>query len=269
MTAMQWALVIILLCLLAEVLAGKHRNTYRRHDLLATFGCLLLSRLTVPLSALTIAGAFAVLLPSFRGALADIPFWPSFLALLLVEEFCFYWVHRLAHDPKNHPLLYGMHRTHHAAPYLNISVMGRVNIFWNFVVATAWVNGLAIYLGMLEQAAALMLLILVWNTATHSDFLRWDDWFLKREWSRKLLRAMQYVIVTPSLHHTHHGWGKDGKTYRNYATMLSFYDRLFGTLHIPEGRPQHYGLPGKDVHWSEEILFPLIGKKGLIGRNNP
>jgi sterol desaturase/sphingolipid hydroxylase (fatty acid hydroxylase superfamily) len=269
MTLGQWALVAILAALLAEVLAGKHRNLYRRHDLLSTFSCILLGRLTSPLAALAIAGTFALALPGFRGALADLPFWPSFLVLLVVEEFCFYWVHRMAHDPKNHPILYGMHRTHHASPYLNITVMGRINVFWHFIVPTAWVKGLAIYLGMLNQAGALMLLILAWNTATHSDYLRWDDLFLKYGWSRKLLRALQYVVVTPGLHHTHHGWGKDGKTYRNYATMLSFYDRLFGTLHVPEGRPAHYGLPGKDVHWTEEVFFPLVGKKGLIGRIDP
>lgn len=265
MTLGQWALVAILAGLLAELLAGRHRNVYRKHDLLSTASCMLIARaVTSPLSSLLIAGVLSLALPSFSNVLSDIPFWSSFAVLLLLEEFCFYWVHRLAHDPKNHPILYGMHRTHHASPYLNITVMARINVFWPFVVPTVWVSGLAIYLGMIEQAAALMLVMLAWNTATHSDLLRWDDLFLKYGWSRKLLRAMQYVLITPSMHHTHHGWGKDGKNYRNYATMFSFYDRLFGTLHIPEGRPAHYGLPGKDVHWTEEVFFPLVGKKGLI-----
>lgn len=265
LTMGQWALVVILTALLVEVIAGRHRSVYRKHDLLSTAGCILLSRVvTSPLSALLIAGVLSLAVPQLSGALSDVPFWPSFLVLLLIEEFCFYWVHRLAHDPKNHPILYGMHRAHHASPYLNITVMARINVFWLFVVPTVWVNGIALYLGMFEQSASLMLLILIWNTATHSDYLRWDDAFLKYSWTRRLLRALQFVIVTPSLHHTHHGWGKDGKNYRNFATMLSFFDRLFGTLHIPEGRPAHYGLPGKDVHWTEEVLYPLVGKKGLI-----
>ena len=33
---------------------------------------------------------------------------------------------------------------------------------------------------------------------------------------------------------------------------------MFGTLHIPEGRPWRYGLPGPNAHWAEEILYPLI-----------
>jgi hypothetical protein len=32
------------------------------------------------------------------------------------------------------------------------------------------------------------------------------------------------------------------------ATMLSFYDRRFSAMHIPEGRPAHYALPDKNVH---------------------
>lgn len=266
LTGGQWGMLFILGALLAEVLAGRHRDAYRRHDIVATVACFAMARLAQPLAALLIATVFALALPGFRNALAGLPFWPSFAALLLIEEFCFYWVHRCAHDPIKHPYLHGMHRTHHAAPYLNITVMTRINTFWYFVVPTSWLSGLAIYLGMGAQAGTMLLLLLAWNTATHSDYLRWDDWFLKYGWSTKLLRALQLVLVTPSLHHTHHGWGKDGKTYRNYATLLSFYDRLFGTQHIPEGRPAHYGLPSKDVHWTEEVFFPLVGKKGLIGR---
>lgn len=266
LSAGQWGVLFILAALTAELLAGRHRNAYRRHDILSTFGCFAMARLAQPMAALMIAAVIAFLLPGFRGALADLPFWPSFLALLMIEEFCFYWVHRWAHDPIKHPILHGMHRTHHAAPYLNITVMTRINAFWYFVVPTVWVSGLAIYLGMGAQAGLMLLLLLAWNTATHSDYLRWDDLFLKYGWSTKLLRAIQFFLVTPSLHHTHHGWGKDGKTYRNYATIFSFYDRLFGTLHVPQGRPAHYGLPGKDVHWMEEILFPLVGGRRLIGR---
>jgi sterol desaturase/sphingolipid hydroxylase (fatty acid hydroxylase superfamily) len=60
------------------------------------------------------------------------------------------------------------------------------------------------------------------------------------------------------IHHTHHGFGKDGASYRNFGVMLSLWDWLFGTLHIPEGRPHRYGIPGHDAHLLEELLYPLV-----------
>lgn len=45
------------------------------------------------------------------------------------------------------------------------------------------------------------------------------------------------------------------------AVLFSFIDRLFGTLHIPEERPSHHGLPGENAHWAEETLFPLYRRR--------
>lgn len=73
-----------------------------------------------------------------------------------------------------------------------------------------------------------------------------------------MFRAAEHVIVSPGIHHTHHGFGKDGASYRNFGVMLSVWDWLFGTLHIPEGRPYRYGIPGHNAHWLEELAYPLI-----------
>jgi len=64
------------------------------------------------------------------------------------------------------------------------------------------------------------------------------------------------AIMTPQ--------GKDGASYRNYAVTFAFLDWLFGTLHIPSGRPWRYGIPGAQPHWAEEVFYPLV----RIGANN-
>lgn len=261
MSPMQWVVIMIVVVLATEILSGWHKGIYRRHDLLVTGGCMLFSQLTRPLSAMLYAGLFAFALPDYRGVLAGAPFWPSVVVLFLIAEFAFYWVHRMAHNPVRHPILYGLHRTHHSSKYLNVTVMARVNIFWTFVVPYAWVMGLAFYLGLEAASATVLGILLSWNALTHSA-LRWDDALAKTPWGARVLQAIEWVFITPRLHHTHHGYGKDGKTYRNYAVMITLWDRLFGTLHIPEGRPAHYGVPGKDKHWSEEIFFPFIRRRG-------
>lgn len=260
MTPTQWVITMIAVVLVTEVLSGWHKGIYRRHDFLVTAGCILFSQLTRPLSAILYAALFAFALPDYRGFLSELAFWPSVAALFLVAEFAFYWVHRMAHNPVKHPILFGLHRTHHSSKYLNVTVMARVNIFWAFVVPYAWVIGLAIYLGLEAASATVMGILLSWNALTHSA-LRWDDALAKTPLGARILTMIEWVFITPRLHHTHHGFGKDGKTYRNYAVMLTFYDRLFGTLHIPEGRPANYGLPGKGKHWSEEIFFPLVRRQ--------
>ena len=75
---------------------------------------------------------------------------------------------------------------------------------------------------------------------------------------RVFIRAFEWVLVTPRMHHTHHGYGKDGKVYRNFGAVLSIFDWMFGTMHIPEGRPWRYGLPGGEHIWWRQVFFPLV-----------
>ncbi len=262
MTPSQWLMILILSVLVAEILSGRHKGIYKRRDLLITGGCLLLSRtLMSPAIALAVVSVLAFLLPGYRGALADAPLAPAVVVMILVGELVFYWVHRWAHQPLAHPLLYGMHHTHHSAPYLNITVMARVNVFWPFFQPYTWVSGAAFYLGMVEAATVFFIGMLAWNAFTHTDF-RWDDALIARfSFGNKLVRMIELLFVTPRLHHTHHGYGRDGKAYRNFCTMITLYDRLFKTLHIPQGRPAKYGIMGREKHWLEEIIFPLYRSK--------
>jgi sterol desaturase/sphingolipid hydroxylase (fatty acid hydroxylase superfamily) len=76
--------------------------------------------------------------------------------------------------------------------------------------------------------------------------------------SGPIFQVIEHVFVSPGMHHSHHGYGKDGGNFRNYAVTLSLFDWIFGTLHIPVGRPWKYGIPGPDVYWAEEVLYPLV-----------
>jgi sterol desaturase/sphingolipid hydroxylase (fatty acid hydroxylase superfamily) len=244
--------------LLIEVVAGRHKGIYNRNDLLTTALCLLFGTgMATYLSSFFIASALAWAIPQYRGRLSGAPFWPSFIVLFLVAELAFYWGHRLAHERIRLPGLWKLHRTHHAASYLNVTVMARVNIFWHFVVPTVYVTGTAIYLGMDKQVSVFMLLILSWNAFTHSDIL-WDAPLRKNPTSRKILNIVEHVFTSPNMHHTHHGYGTDGKLYRNFAVMFSFYDWIFGTIHIPKGRPAHYGVPGAEPVWYEQVFYPAL-----------
>lgn len=245
--------------LIAEIIAGRHRGIYDRHTWLVTLGCVVASVVSRPAAALLIAYVAAFALPYWKGALSGAPLLWSFLAVFLITEFCFYWAHRWSHESKKgrHAWFWKLHRTHHSAKFLNVGVTVRINAFWSFVVPTSWVIGIATYLGLGKAAGLSLVVIYGWNLITHSDF-RWDDTVRRHPVFGKAFRALEHVLVSPGIHHTHHGYGKDGGNFRNYAVTLSLLDWIFGTLHIPEGRPWKYGIPGANPHWAEEILYPLV-----------
>jgi sterol desaturase/sphingolipid hydroxylase (fatty acid hydroxylase superfamily) len=252
------ATAIIFLC---EILAGRHRNIYSRADWWVTLGCISTSlAVTRPLAALLIAWVIGLALPAWRGILAGTDPILAFIAVFFATEFAFYWVHRWAHEAqgKRHSWLWKLHRTHHSGKYMNVTVTLRVNPFWSFVVSTPWVLAVATYLGLGQAAGYTILIIYGWNLITHAHF-RWDDAIRRHRTLGPGFRALEHILVSPGMHHSHHGYGKDGGNFRNYAVTLALWDWMFGTLYIPDGRPWKYGVPGPNPPWSEEVLFPLVG----------
>lgn len=247
------------LILIAEIIAGRHRGIYDKQAWMVTLGCIVASAVSRPLAALVIAAVIAFLLPQWQGALSGTPLLWSWLAIFLLAEFCFYWAHRWAHEAKSgrQAWLWKLHRTHHTAKFMNVGVTIRVNAFWSFVVPTTWIIGIAAYLGMGDAAGLTLATIYLWNLITHANF-RWDD-AIRANWVvGRAFRALEHVVVSPGIHHSHHGYGRDGGNFRNYAVTLSLFDWMFGTLHIPTGRPWKYGVPGPNPHWTEEVLYPLV-----------
>ena len=259
-------LLVVTIAIFAVELMTKQLRGARLRDYLVTAACISVNApLMRPLAAIVIAFVVGALLPQQSGALGDTPLWIAFPAVFAAAEFAFYWVHRWSHEGINRDgwnWLWKIHRTHHSAAHLDVSVTMRQNIFWSFVVPMPWVTGVATFLGLGEAAALSILTTYGWNLLTHTHFC-WDKPLRDNPTTNRFLRLFQHIIVTPGMHHTHHGYGgRDGKMYRNYAVTLAVYDWLFGTLHLPADRPARYGVPGNTPHWAEEIFFPLVSTEG-------
>ncbi|MFV8817010.1 sterol desaturase family protein [Haliea sp. E17] len=254
-----WVGVATAVILLLEVITGRHRGVYAKGDFIVMLGSVVLGRGVMgPLAAGLIALLYGLVLPGqLRGILSGMSVWVQVPLVLLVGEFFFYWVHRWAHQPLQHPILWKIHRTHHAARHMNVLLNFRLNLSWFLIIPSAWISGLALYLGLYEGVLGYIVALQIWNTVTHSHF-RWDDTVRSHRYAGPLFRALEHVLVSPGIHHTHHGFGRDGKNYRNFGTVVSVYDWMFGTLHIPDGRPANYGLPIRDPHWLEQLFYPLV-----------
>jgi sterol desaturase/sphingolipid hydroxylase (fatty acid hydroxylase superfamily) len=242
-----------------EVVCGRYRGLLTSENVKSTLGSILGNAVTRPIAAIIIAAAIGFALPTHQGALATTPLYIAFPVVFVIAEFAFYWVHRWSHEGKGHRLdwLWKLHRTHHSGKFMNVVVTTRMNVFWPFVVPTPWVLGVATYLGMEQGAALTLMTIYGWNLITHANF-RWDDVVRRQRFIGPVFRMMEHIVVSPGIHHTHHGYGRDGGNFRNYAVTLSILDWMFGTLHIPHGRPWKYGVPGPQPHWAEDVFFPIV-----------
>ena len=266
----RWVAAVTAIILLAEIIAGRHRKVYTRNDWFVNGICIVIGSLVRPLGAVAVSLLIGFLLPAGKGALANMPFVPAVIGIILAAEFANYWVHRLSHEWKGAAAgdwLWRMHRTHHTAGYVNVLLNFRTSIFWSLVAGLTWVFSLALYLGLAMPAAVAIAVFSFWGIFTHSDF-RWDIPMRRHRIFGPVLRAAEFLIITPGMHHSHHGFGKDGGNFRNYGVLLSIYDRMFGTLFIPQGRPYRYGLPGVQPHWADDALSPLK-LSALLGKPKP
>lgn len=141
------------------------------------------------------------------------------LIYLLVLGFMEYWLHRALHEI---PFLWRFHSIHHQITDLNAarsySHFGEIFIYL-LVITTP----IIILVDVPQNHIALVTTFyIISNYYMHSD--------------SKLLSfpaPLRHVFADNIYHHYHHSkqvqhWGK------NYASFLSFYDRLFATQYMPE-----------------------------------
>jgi sterol desaturase/sphingolipid hydroxylase (fatty acid hydroxylase superfamily) len=259
MSAVGWSFAITGAVFAAEAVAGRHKGIYSRHEVLINVSCISVGLLLRPFGAAILSAIVGAIVPAGKGALAGTPFWPSFITLVLLAEAANYAVHRACHEVKGSrrlDWLWRMHRTHHSARYVNVLLTYRVSPFWGLVGGLPWVATFGFYLGMVDATGAMLAVFMLWGIITHSDF-RWDDTLRNNRYTAPLLWVAEHIVITPGVHHTHHGFGKNGANYRNYGICLAIYDWMFGTLLIPTGRPARYGLPGRQDHWIDDAISPL------------
>jgi sterol desaturase/sphingolipid hydroxylase (fatty acid hydroxylase superfamily) len=159
----------------------------------------------------------------------------------LIMDLAFYYWHRVNH---RWPFLWRFHNVHHIDPDLDVSTsfrfhFGEVALSVAFRVLQVTLSGVSAWTyGIYELAFQL-------NTLFHHSNLRLPI---------ALERALNRVLVTPRMHGIHHSQVR-GETNSNFSVVLSWWDRLHGTvrLNVPRdaitiGVPA-YTLPGDHTLW--------------------
>lgn len=166
-------------------------------------------------------------------------------ATLLLDSFVSYWVHRLMHAT---PLLWRIHRVHHADTEVDLSTSLRNHPFELLVTVPASV------LVIMVTGATPSVVMVIQAIFIGASFWEHTDIALPG-W---LERVLSIVFITPRLHRAHHSSRREVHD-RNFGDLIILWDRLFGTF---EGKAVDgpVGLEGQRTrpdHLLDQICSPL------------
>jgi len=168
---------------------------------------------------------------------------------LVVGEIGYYWAHRWMHEV---PALWRFHAIHHRAEQMdwlvNTSVHPLDVAFGRLGgLVPLYLLGLAQPMGNRPDMVPLLFALIggLWGFFVHAN-LNWRFGWLEQ------------VVATPAFHHWHHTNDAPDLIDKNYAAMLPWVDRLFGTHYLPRRLPAVYGINTElPDSLAGQLLYPL------------
>jgi sterol desaturase/sphingolipid hydroxylase (fatty acid hydroxylase superfamily) len=152
--------------------------------------------------------------------------WWAWLLLFFLDDFSFYWHHRVSHEVR---LFWAAHVNHHSSEQYNLSTALRQS--WTEVIYKyafwLWLP----FLGFPPFAIFTMMGVsLIYQFWVHTKLIR------------RFPKPIELLFNTPSHHRVHHASNVNYLD-KNYAGILIIWDRLFGTF-APERdeEPVVYGI---------------------------
>ena len=221
----NFAIPFFLATLLIEVGLSifGNREYYTKKD---TFASLTMGIGSIGSSLITKGLKFGVFTFLYEYRLLEIPMvWWGFIALLLADDFSYYWFHRTSHKMR---YFWASHVVHHSSQHYNLSTALRQT--W-----TGELSGSFMFYAWMPLVG----FDPWWILTAQSINLIYQYW-IHTEVIRKMPRWFELIFNTPSHHRVHHA---NDLQYldMNFAGMLIVWDRMFGTF-IDETKAPTYGL---------------------------
>ena len=176
------------------------------------------------------------------------------LSVFLLLDLWRYWEHRVYHEV---PLLWRVHLVHHSDTSLDITTAERHHPL-EAILAVFTMLLLVFSLGFSAESLAFYLLIATLSTLfTHANIVL----------PEYIDRPLRRWLVTPAVHAIHHS-DDQPQTDSNYGTVLTLWDRLFGTYTDPSNtRIPHFGLQyfhrPLDTALAPVLLQPFEYRRGM------
>jgi sterol desaturase/sphingolipid hydroxylase (fatty acid hydroxylase superfamily) len=217
--------------------------------------------LGVPLALVAWAVHHAIPAP-FTSAVTAWPASARIVAALIVADIGAYWGHRWTHEI---PFLWRFHAIHHSAEHVDFLVSTRAHpvdlVFIRLCsLIPLYVLGLAAPLAGGASLVPIVVLLFgaVWGFFIHAN-VRWR------------FGPLEWLIATPAFHHWHHTDEGQPHVNKNYAALLPWIDRLFGTLYLPKDKqPTRYGINEPfPSNFLGQLVRPFVFSQGRTGSQPP
>ena len=149
-------------------------------------------------------------------------------ALLVFEDFMYYWLHRFDHEIR---FFWAVHVTHHSSEQLNFTVGFRSSVFqplyrFLYFIPLALMGFKPVDILFIYAATQ------IWGIFVHTKLINKMGW-------------LEYFLVTPSHHRVHHA-SNPKYLDKNMGMFLIIWDKMFGTfqpeLTDKEYQPIKFGL---------------------------
>jgi sterol desaturase/sphingolipid hydroxylase (fatty acid hydroxylase superfamily) len=248
-----WLAILCVIFVPLERLFAIHRQKIVRPGIGIDLGYYVLSSLlpaillSLPVGLLA-WGAHRFVPYRIHAIAAEAPFWARALVGLVISDCAYYWAHRWMHTV---PILWRFHAIHHSAPRIDFLVNTRMHPVDMLIsrlsgLVPLYVLGLIEPVGAGPMAVTIILIGKLWGFFIHAN-LRWR------------YGPLAWVLSTPAFHHWHHAVTPAN---RNYASMLPWLDRIFGTYHVPNGAfPAQYGIAeAVPDNLSVQLIQPFLEK---------
>lgn len=188
------------------------------------------------------------------------------LVALLLYDFVFYLTHLAMHK---FPSLWALHKVHHSAEVLTPLTRHREH----FLAAPLWAAGSSfsyalaagvfayLFAGDIVEATVMNIGFFTLVFGFTGTFRHYHIQFRYPRWLEKWLQS-------PAMHHVHHSYLPQHRD-TNLAAVTSIYDRLFGTLYLPEtDEYTPWGLAGDEQRQTrsfwQNTLAPFQDWRDLI-----
>lgn len=163
--------------------------------------------------------------------IANFPLSARVAAYFILADFGHYWIHRLTHTK----YFWRVHKWHHSPTYMYWLGGVRTTIPDFFLVNTPYFLAYQLlYISPWWMATAMAVAAILQNDWMHMNVTWRSTW-------------LEWIIVTPRYHHIHHS--DDPRFYmKNLGSLLTVWDRLFGTYLNPDRAEPHltFGTGSRD-----------------------
>ncbi len=181
--------------------------------------------------------------------LVALPVWAKALFAVLLFDLWTYWWHRFNHEI---PFLWRFHRVHHSDPQMDVTTANRFHIGEIFLSHTIRIPLILLFGAEFWHIALFQALMFPVVQIHHANI----------GLPSKVDRFLRIFLATPHMHKVHHSrYHKE--TNSNYTSMLSVWDRLFGSFRLSkEPRSIQFGLKHFDSDEKQSVLGMLATPAG-------